>query len=633
MNLDMSDTSIGTNINLNYQKRKNSSLFNNLEKQETLFLSKTQNYIPIYNRFFSLNESNYNNFNLNHKFYIYNIKNSIDAQSETNKIFNCIIKNIENDESKNKNTFIKLAPLLDPYKYLVGKYSDINDNILYNLPNLERNDIVCHNKLLDVNNSAYVDGFFVYLTSVLKNNYKFNHGLEYYGSFLSIKNNFVFNVFDDLEYLTNSEFFNKNKNILFKIDDYEHLVKKSEKQKLKSIKIDYNSSARSILSLKSINNEVFENLFNDQNNRSENNEIENELTLIDTSNDNNIFDYDCNKTTTLKSNSTCSSRLSYTNSELSDYCETNDSKNESKGDNEYNSEFSSENKSVSDWDDINSENEDQSNNNDADADEEEINVTISKFPVQLICMENCENTLDNLILNNDLTTNEWSSLLMQIIMILITYQKVFSFTHNDLHTNNVMYNETSKEFIIYYYNKKKYKVPTFGKIFKIIDFGRSIYKFQGKVFCSDSFQNGNDAAGQYNIEPYFDEKKPRLEPNPSFDLSRLACSIFDYLVEDLEEIKCIDNIKDPIKKIIIEWCLDDKGINLLYKNNGDERYPDFKLYKMIARHVHNHTPQAQLERPEFNKFLLRENQKPYSNSDKNNKNSIKIDIDRMSSLV
>jgi len=629
----MSDTSIGTNINLNYQKRKNSSLFNNLEKQETLFLSKTQNYIPIYNRFFSLNESNYNNFNLNHKFYIYNIKNSIDAQSETNKIFNCIIKNIENDESKNKNTFIKLAPLLDPYKYLVGKYSDINDNILYNLPNLERNDIVCHNKLLDVNNSAYVDGFFVYLTSVLKNNYKFNHGLEYYGSFLSIKNNFVFNVFDDLEYLTNSEFFNKNKNILFKIDDYEHLVKKSEKQKLKSIKIDYNSSARSILSLKSINNEVFENLFNDQNNRSENNEIENELTLIDTSNDNNIFDYDCNKTTTLKSNSTCSSRLSYTNSELSDYCETNDSKNESKGDNEYNSEFSSENKSVSDWDDINSENEDQSNNNDADADEEEINVTISKFPVQLICMENCENTLDNLILNNDLTTNEWSSLLMQIIMILITYQKVFSFTHNDLHTNNVMYNETSKEFIIYYYNKKKYKVPTFGKIFKIIDFGRSIYKFQGKLFCSDSFQNGNDAAGQYNIEPYFDEKKPRLEPNPSFDLSRLACSIFDYLVEDLEEIKCIDNIKDPIKKIIIEWCLDDKGINLLYKNNGDERYPDFKLYKMIARHVHNHTPQAQLERPEFNKFLLRENQKTYSNSDKNNKNSIKIDIDRMSSLV
>jgi hypothetical protein len=34
-----------------------------------------------------------------------------------------------------------------------------------------------------------------------------------------------------------------------------------------------------------------------------------------------------------------------------------------------------------------------------------------------------------------------------------------------------------------------------------------------------------------------------------------------------------------------------------------ERYPDFKLYKMIARYVHNHTPQAQLERKEFSKYI------------------------------
>ena len=43
---------------------------------------------------------------------------------------------------------------------------------------------------------------------------------------------------------------------------------------------------------------------------------------------------------------------------------------------------------------------------------------------------------------------------------------------------------------------------------------------------------------------------------------------------------------------------------MLYKNNGDDRYPDFKLYKMIARCVHNHTPQAQLLRPEFKKFAM-----------------------------
>jgi hypothetical protein len=144
-------------------------------------------------------------------------------------------------------------------------------------------------------------------------------------------------------------------------------------------------------------------------------------------------------------------------------------------------------------------------------------------------------------------------------------------------------------------------VPTFGRIFKIIDFGRSIYKFNGKTFCSDSFKTGGDAATQYNTEPYFNENKPRLEPNYSFDLCRLACSIFDYVVEDMDEIKDLTKC-DSVKRLVVEWCLDDKGMNLLYKNNGQDRYPDFKLYKMIARCVHNHTPQAQLERPEFDDF-------------------------------
>ena len=109
---------------VNYLKRKNIELFKTLEKPDILFLSKTQNYIPIYNRIFSLNNSNYNSINLNHKWYLYNIKNSIDTNSDTKKIFQCRIKNTETDEIKNKTVFIKLAPLLDPYKYLVGKLYD-----------------------------------------------------------------------------------------------------------------------------------------------------------------------------------------------------------------------------------------------------------------------------------------------------------------------------------------------------------------------------------------------------------------------------------------------------------------------------------------------------------------------------
>jgi len=161
-------------------------------------------------------------------------------------------------------------------------------------------------------------------------------------------------------------------------------------------------------------------------------------------------------------------------------------------------------------------------------------------------------------------------------------------------------------------------VPTFGKLYKIIDFGRAIYKYKGKIFCSDSFQIGGDASTQYNTEPYFNDKKPRLEPNFSFDLCRLACSIFDYLVEDIDDIKNI-NTCSPLVRLIVDWCLDDNGINVLYKNNGMERYPDFKLYKMIARHVHKHTPQNQLERDEFRKYKIN------SKSIPKNENIINID--------
>ena len=63
-------------------------------------------------------------------------------------------------------------------------------------------------------------------------------------------------------------------------------------------------------------------------------------------------------------------------------------------------------------------------------------------------------------------------------------------------------------------------------------------------------------------------------------------------------------VKSPIKKIILNWCYDDKNRNILYKNNGEERYPDFKLYKMIARTVHNHTPLKVLENEHFNQYLV-----------------------------
>ncbi len=577
-------------VSINYQKRKNTELFRRFEESNSLFLSKTQNYIPIYTRFFNLTENNYNNINLNNRWYITNIETKI--IDEYQHVYNGKIKNVETNKVKEKPIFFKLAPLLDPYKYMIGKYP-ISDSYLFGLPDINSTVDNCNPKFIDKNNAAYIDGMFSFLSSELSNKYKLICGVHYYGSFLAIKNDFKINVFEDIEYLNNSEFFNKHKNKLFKIDDYEHLFQQ-ESFKLKPITIGNNISLKS---LKSVDDELFDDIFEDNKNTIDLNDLKDmSIDLIDLTN--SVISSD--KSLTLKSSSTCSSRSSHTNtndeydSSDCENCESSevyDTNSEKMDDEEYNEETEEGNEDI--WTDDEEDEEDE---------EERIEVTIPKFPVQVIAMEYCENTFDDLILNEELTNDEWLSAFMQIIMTLITYQKAFHFTHNDLHTNNIMFNHTDKKFLYYKYKNKYYKVPTYGRIFKIIDFGRSIFKFDGKLFCSDSFQNGGDAATQYNTEPYFNEKKPRLEPNFSFDLCRLACSIFDYIIDDFEEMRNLSKITDPIKRLIFEWCLDDKGINMLYKFNGVERYPEFKLYKMIARCVHNHTPQAQLERDEFSKY-------------------------------
>jgi hypothetical protein len=607
-----------TLFKINYQKRKNQELFRTLEQPDNLYLLNTQNYIPIYRKFFLLDNSNYNSINLNQKWYISSFKQ---ISEENENVLICNVKNTQNNKIKQRHVFFKMAPLLDPFKYLVGKYN-IEDKRLFQLPSISSTDEDVMPKLLNENNCSYIDGFFLYLSSCLLHYHNFIHGVDFYGSFLSIKRDFKINIYDDLEFLITSEFFNKHKNILFTVEDYSHLEEifgENQSRELKKpIKIEYNhnitlNSHISTSELDNIYGDIFENTYENSGESIDLNDLkEFNLNISDLNKDNQSQSqsYSC------KSSSTCSSRSSYTdenndNNQIKDCNNCNETKlydyNERKDNTDLENDFENVEEEEEKDEEEEEEEEDENDeevNDESSFEEETIYVTIPRFPVNVIAMEYCENTFDDLIQNNDLSEEQWLSALMQIVMILITYQDCFAFTHNDLHTNNIMYTYTNEKYIYYQYNKTIYKVPTFGMIFKIIDFGRSIYKFNGKIFYSDSFELGGDASTQYNSEPYYNDKKPRLEPNFSFDLCRLACSIFDYLFETVPSMADYDNL-DTIQKLILDWCLDDKGLNVLYKSDGTDRYPDFKLYKMIARCVHNHTPHAQLERPEFKQFIFK----------------------------
>ena len=517
-------------------------------------IEKLQAYNPTYSLFFEMTYNNFNSISLNQKYQI--------------KDLNCVIDQ-DSKEDLNIPIFIKFSPLLDPIKYLIGKYENMPYNLpLYDSQNQKNNDNVCIKKVNDSNNASYIDNFFYYLNSKLLHQHNFSNSLDYYGSFLGIQKHFKFNIADDLDYLLQSDYFNETNNVKYVFDDsdtpYMNFGSRSNKQKL----------------------EISEDI-----------EIEDiEVIEVDSLNIESELQDDIGELCYEKSHNSTRSENTSNNSEVND---TESDSDESNSD-ESNSDESNSNESNSDKE--NDDEEESEEESDEESEEEVMNAYIKDFPTQMIFLESCQGTIDNLFSNKLIEENEIISGLFQVIMSLLTYQKAFQFTHNDLHTNNIMYKKTQTKYLYYKFNKTVYRVPTYGRIYKIIDFGRAIYKYQGNIMCSDSFDKTGDASSQYNSEPYFNSSKPRLEPNMSFDICRLGCSIFDFVFDDVPVIP--EKEQSEIQKLILDWVCDDNGKNILYKSNGDERYPNFKLYKMIARNVHKHTPKDQLLRPIFKQFIL-----------------------------
>jgi len=552
-----------TKFNLNYTKTKPFDLkhleesftptADDLEHNYNAFhITHLQNYNPLYSEFFIMNDTNYDKVALNNKYHIQDLTT---------------VYHTETKETMQKPVFIKFSPLLDPVRYMIGKYN-ISDEKTRTLPNLSSTNENTLPKILNKNNASYVDNFFSYLTSRLLHEHGFIHGLDYYGSFLGVQEKFKMNIVDDLEYLNTSDVFLENIGKHFTITkkednmSYLNYGSRANKDKLNISNTDGqdNLSVISIFEIEDLN------------------EIENLETNVEISDLEEVYEKNAisNTSSPKSSNSSSNSETNY----------STDNEDEDKNEN------SEEEDDSTVWETDNSETSSEY------SEESAVYSYINNYPVQLICLEKCDGTLDELFMKHKITVENASSMLFQVVMTLLTYQKAFHFTHNDLHTNNIMYMNTDIDYLYYKFDGKIYKVPTFGKIFKIIDFGRGIYKFNGQLFCSDSFNNGGDANTQYNFEPFMNENKPRLEPNYSFDLCRLATSIYDFVIDTDEKPSKYDDFQTIINK----WCCDDNGKNVLYKRDGSERYEGFKMYKMIARLVHGCVPIDQLKLYYFMRF-------------------------------
>lgn len=276
--------------------------------------------------------------------------------------------------------------------------------------------------------------------------------------------------------------------------------------------------------------------------------------------------------------------------------------------------------------------DDDDDDSDDDSENDSLNVLakIHNFPVMVLFTESSEGTMDSLLENFDEVgakpnTKKWDEIwlawVFQIISALCVVQAMFGFSHNDLHTNNIVWIKTDIKFLHYRSRDgTTWKVPTYGKLFRIIDFGRAIFWVNKKLFCSDDFSEGNDAADQYNFGPLkTDDFSPEVHPNPSFDLCRLAVSLFEGLfpVEPLikkgalilsaEPGLKVKETESDLYNLLWSWMIDEDGCNVMMEPNGKERYPDFDLYKVIAAKVHEAVPSEQITRPIFDKFRVSKN--------------------------
>ena len=230
-------------------------------------------------------------------------------------------------------------------------------------------------------------------------------------------------------------------------------------------------------------------------------------------------------------------------------------------------------------------------------------VTFPDVPVVTTVMDVCEGTFYDLLERDPVHLHAF---VCQLVMALAYAQRAFGFVHNDLHGNNVMYTKTDQEYLYYKHSGVCYRVPTYGILIKVIDFDRAALSVRltgmkdPRFFMSSQFQVDEEAAGQYNMEPFYTSTHARIPLNPSFDLVRFATSLF----WDLFPLGPDHAYDHPLFEMFKHWMTLPDGSSVLYRASHDnhDRYHDFDLYKQIARACANAVPRKELAR--FKTFII-----------------------------
>ena len=527
------------------------------------------------------------NLELSSKYHIASWSN----QDETNqKIWNTTRTIYGSTTSEPCKTFIKTVHLLNPIDLIKEKYTIPDHPLLPQSENTWKKTLL---KLHSHNNQAYVDTVANFVLSALRENNLTPHCVLYYGASTGISKKYQYNISLEYDTYRQCRWFWKGM--------------KSHSARLTVIRGD--ADVEEIPNFEEIYKDITSCPFEDTD--SEVSEIE--LEPVTDKDVPEISDIESIKSFTFDN-------IEEDAQNVKDIFEIN--KKVTKRVSLKKNESSSEEESNSDSDGLtSSEGSDESVELDLD-----ICLEIPNMPVILIYQEAQEGVMDNLLDEDEIDEHKrgsqgwearWIAWLFQVISVLSFLQNAICFTHNDLHSNNILWRKTDKKFLFY---KAKdgtiWRVPTFGKIFTVIDFGRSIFRLGKHLWVSDDHWPDQEAGDQYNFGPFFDHTLPKNPPNPSFDLCRLSVSLLDGLFDKAppkkkgkgvsimsqEDTWKVYETNSPLYNLLWSWTVNKDGHTIYEDKNGDEKYEGFDLYVRIAHDIHNAVPKDQIHKPVFSQF-------------------------------
>ncbi len=192
----------------------------------------------------------------------------------------------------------------------------------------------------------------------------------------------------------------------------------------------------------------------------------------------------------------------------------------------------------------------------------EATVDLYDMPVVLVAMEFCAGgTLEDLLVARQaagaapFSDAETAALVMQLLFTLAAFQHRFGFVHGDLHLRNVVIAPTDLPELRFAFGGVNYAVPTFGRIYKLVDFGRSSFQIDGRAFVSDAFMPYGDGDGMYNCGAGRDLRRRQVSPSRSLDLGLLSGPLFARLAACDAPSAAAAAAAAPATAAVYEWGL------------------------------------------------------------------------------